>query len=219
MKVKKAIHLASIGGQVFELFKDMVSPSKKKDEETPKLPEVDTALVELFEEEIARPVIATNIRIAVSAGAEAPARQILGDIEAGFHQFEHTKGNRIVFKTLKGGALRRVLRAFSFREYLTDAALPLSLTELSTLIHFPVQDVRFSPQIKQTRAPQSAAPLNLPTAGTLLGINTYRNAETNIFITPDDRLRHFYIIGQTGTGKTTLMKNMIVQDIEQGNGV
>jgi hypothetical protein len=34
-----------------------------------------------------------------------------------------------------------------------------------------------------------------------------------------DRLRHFYVIGQTGTGKTTLLKNMIIEDIKNGDGV
>jgi hypothetical protein len=53
----------------------------------------------------------------------------------------------------------------------------------------------------------------------LLGINRHRNVEKEIFISDEDRLRHFYIIGQTGTGKTTLMKNMIVQDILRGDGV
>jgi hypothetical protein len=43
--------------------------------------------------------------------------------------------------------------------------------------------------------------------------------KTKIYVTAEDRLRHFYIIGQTGTGKTTLMKNMIVQDIRDGAGV
>jgi hypothetical protein len=35
----------------------------------------------------------------------------------------------------------------------------------------------------------------------------------------EDRLRHLYTIGQTGTGKTTLLKNMIVQDMQNGDGV
>jgi hypothetical protein len=38
-------------------------------------------------------------------------------------------------------------------------------------------------------------------------------------MTPEDRLRHLYVIGQTGTGKTTFLKNMIAQDIANGEGV
>ncbi len=221
MSAKKAIRLSSFSGQLFEVLKEVVSSPKKKEDEDKKKRELpdDMSVIEQFEAKIARPIIATNIRIVVSAHAEDRARHILGDIEAGFHQFENTKGNHLLFTVMKGKKARQCLQAFSFREYREGDTIPLSIMELSSLIHFPVQDVHFSPQIKQTRAPAAAAPIDLPTEGTLLGINTYRNTETSVFITPDDRLRHFYIIGQTGTGKTTLMKNMIIQDIEAGNGV
>jgi hypothetical protein len=59
----------------------------------------------------------------------------------------------------------------------------------------------------------------MPTSGTLLGVNKHRNVEKYIYTTELDRHRHFYIIGQTGTGKTSLMKNMIIQDIQHGDGV
>lgn len=217
MPVKKAIHLASWGGQVLELFTEAISQKKKQEDEKP--PEPDQHLIELFEEKIGRPIVASNMRIAVSAGTEARAREILRDIEAGFRQFENTKGNSLSFKTLTGRAAGRELRAFSFREYLSARELPLSITEISSLLHFPVEEVAFSPQVKQSRAAAAPAPIDMPQEGTLLGTNTYRGVETKIYITPDDRLRHFYIIGQTGTGKTTLMKNMIIQDIAAGNGV
>ncbi|OHB13175.1 MAG: hypothetical protein A3G99_00250 [Candidatus Zambryskibacteria bacterium RIFCSPLOWO2_12_FULL_39_23] len=55
--------------------------------------------------------------------------------------------------------------------------------------------------------------------GTLLGVNSYRNVETPIYMQDEDRLRHLYTIGQTGTGKSTLLKSMIIQDISRGNGV
>lgn len=216
--VKKAINLASMGGQVFEFAKEVASGTKKKDEEF-HAPERDETALEQFEEKIERPIMAVNIRIAVSAREETRARSILGEVEASFRQFENTRGNGFHFKELKGSAARRELRAFSFREYLAERELPLSLREVASVIHFPVEDIHFSPQVKQSRAKASAAPIDLPQEGTLLGINAYRNLETKVYITEDDRLRHFYIVGQTGTGKTTLMKNMIVQDIEAGNGV
>jgi hypothetical protein len=63
------------------------------------------------------------------------------------------------------------------------------------------------------------APPNLPEKGIVVGKNVYSNIETMVHFTPDDRLRHLYTIGQTGTGKTNFLKNMIVQDIENGEGV
>src|SRR6185295_10323422 len=66
---------------------------------------------------------------------------------------------------------------------------------------------------------KAGAPVNTPSEGTLLGHNMYRNVDTKIYIERDDRRRHAYIIGRTGTGKTELMKNMAIQDIRNGEGL
>ncbi len=99
--------------------------------------------------------------------------------------------------------------------------IPSSSTskKITTCLHFPATNVgRAAPQLKQSKAGTSPAPLDLAKAGTLLGVNIHRGTENKIFIAPEDRMRHFYVIGQTGTGKTALLKNMIVQDIKAGHG-
>ncbi len=65
------------------------------------------------------------------------------------------------------------------------------------------------------------APSNLPQEqdGLLLGRHVYLNRERNIYYKTKDRLRHTYVVGQTGTGKSTLFYNMILQDINKGRGV
>ena len=52
-----------------------------------------------------------------------------------------------------------------------------------------------------------------------LGWNEFRSQQTIVRIAPDDRRRHSYVVGQTGTGKSTLLQEMIRQDVEMGNGV
>lgn len=47
----------------------------------------------------------------------------------------------------------------------------------------------------------------------------FRNQQVPFGIKPDDRRRHMYVIGKTGMGKTTMMENMVIQDIRNGNGV
>lgn len=47
----------------------------------------------------------------------------------------------------------------------------------------------------------------------------YRNRDKKFGIKKEDRTRHMYIIGKTGMGKTTLLKNMAVQDIYNDNGM
>ena len=53
---------------------------------------------------------------------------------------------------------------------------------------------------------------------TYIAKTNFRNQNKTFGIKPDDRLLHTYIVGKTGTGKTTLLKNMFIQDIESGNG-
>ncbi|MGB9743505.1 MAG: CxxC-x17-CxxC domain-containing protein [Minisyncoccales bacterium] len=50
-------------------------------------------------------------------------------------------------------------------------------------------------------------------------VTTFRNQRKKFGIKLDDRRRHFYVIGKTGMGKTVLLKNMAIQDIQQGAGI
>lgn len=54
---------------------------------------------------------------------------------------------------------------------------------------------------------------------TILGKTNFRNRQVDFGVKTDDRRRHIYIIGKTGTGKTTMMENMIIDDILAGRGV
>ncbi len=47
----------------------------------------------------------------------------------------------------------------------------------------------------------------------------FRGQERVFGIKQDDRRRHFYVVGKTGTGKTTMIQNMAIQDIQNGRGV
>lgn len=54
---------------------------------------------------------------------------------------------------------------------------------------------------------------------TFFGLTSFRNARKKFGIKTDDRRRHFYVIGKTGMGKSNMMENMAIQDIEEGHGV
>ncbi|OGF03738.1 MAG: hypothetical protein A3H14_04040 [Candidatus Doudnabacteria bacterium RIFCSPLOWO2_12_FULL_49_8] len=54
---------------------------------------------------------------------------------------------------------------------------------------------------------------------TLFAKTNFRNREVSFGIKRDDRRRHMYIIGKTGMGKTTMIENMVIQDIQDGHGV
>ncbi|MDZ4225498.1 MAG: type IV secretion system DNA-binding domain-containing protein, partial [Candidatus Andersenbacteria bacterium] len=93
-----------------------------------------------------------------------------------------------------------------------------STTELASLFHFPLPTTG-TPNILWRGAKVAPPPAELPAEGAQLGENEYRGMTTPIRIGLDDRRRHLYLIGQTGTGKTTLFLNMITQDMAAGHGV
>ena len=196
--------------------------SKPKDAEKAKEAQTHQAeenktVVEQVEKKITTPIVGATIRLVVSSGSERTAEQILGDLESGFNQFANTQGNQFQFVRATGSQAEALLEEFSFR-LPSSSALPLSLRELTSIYHFPPSGVESSPHLKQARFTHAPAPVGLPQAGALLGVNSYRGQETPVHLDAEDRLRHLYIIGQTGTGKTGLMKSMIMQDIKNGEG-
>ena len=194
---------------------------KEKEEEKKKeaAQNVDQIAVDAIKEKMLSPILAANIRVIASANDEAEANRILSDIESSFNQFEHTHGNKMNFDRTTTSGLKTALYDFSFRLFDNRRKLLLNLKEMTSLMHFPANVIRSAPHLKTAKAGSAPAPLELAREGILLGTNRDRGNETKVFMTPEDRLRHFYVIGQTGTGKTTILKNMIAQDIANGEGV
>lgn len=229
---------------VKEISKDAVKEVSKKDgdkkEDKPKV--VDAIAVEQIKAKLETTVVETNIRIVASASMRSRAEEIVSNIESSFNQFENSLGNGFKFDRKKGLELADMLHSFSYRMFKKDEALPISLRELATVMHFPTESIVGAHQLKQSKAGSAPAPLGLTgefahtsrhgaslvgaqgeapkqKRNLFLGKNKHRNAETDIYISPEDRLRHFYVIGQTGTGKSTMLRNMILQDIKNGDGV
>lgn len=205
-------------GEVFHTFKDFFGGQKKEDADKPKGP-VDNVAVEEIRKKIDSPIVRANLRLFASAQSKAEAEEILESLKSAFNQFQNTLGNSIKWYSASGGSLRKLARDFAFRLFDDSSALPINLRELTSIVHFHTTAVSAREGLRQTRFATSQAPLDLPTEGLCLGVNVHRNMETQIMMSEDDRLRHFYTIGQTGTGKSTLLKNMIIQDIKMGNGV
>ncbi len=216
MKPKEAIARSTVGGDIAASVSELLF-SKKKNEDTPK--EVDQTALTQFKQKLQSALVEVNIRLAVSARTAARAEQINAEIAATFNQFSAVDGNDFTLVRHKGSSHIAAEKAFSFREATASSTVPLSLTELSTIIHFPGNGIATSPQFKQSQANTAAAPTDMPTEGTLLGINRHRNLERMIFMSEKDRMRHFYVIGQTGTGKSVFLQNLIIQDILAGHGV
>ena len=210
-------------GDMVKGFKDVISGrhsdiKKNKDDKEP--PKVDDVAVEQAKNKVGSPILLASVRVIASAEDRDSALAILSDLEAAFNQFENSHGNKLEFKRMDSRwKLPNFLHDFSFRIFENSEAIPLNIKEMTTVMHFPSSVLKSSSQLKLAKAGSSSAPIDLPQEGVLLGVNRNRTTETKVFMNKEDRLRHFYVIGQTGTGKTTLLKNMIVQDIHNGEGV
>ncbi len=222
--VAKAIKIPfTIFGSILRAIRETLSTDEEKRQKRLKEgknePKIDELTVEEIKKKVASPIVECAVRVVASAATAPEADAILSDLEAAFNQFQSSTGNALRFKRAPRGALAAFLRAFSLRDFDDRLRLPLSLKELTTIAHFPSTHLKSSPALKQTKAGVAPAPTGLPANGLLLGVNRVRGGESRIYMTPEDRLRHFYTIGQTGTGKTTLLKNMIAQDNAAGEGV
>jgi hypothetical protein len=220
--VKKAIDIKhTVLGGLFSVSKyvakDLIQTGDKDFDK--RVNQVDPKVVENIQQKISTPVIETNLRILTSAKTSFRANEILSDIESAYNQFDQPLGNALKFERQKAGRLADLIRNFSFRIFNQSEVMPLSLKETTTLLHFPGAGTVQSAELRSAKSSTGPAPVGLPQDGILIGLNRHRNIETKIYMAPEDRLRHFYAIGQTGTGKTTFLKNMIIQDIRNGDGV
>ncbi len=161
----------------------------------------------------------TVIRIVASAPTKERAEELLSNLEAPFKQFDDPRGNGLLFKTISRWSIAGFLRDFTYRTFESSFSIPLSLSEITSMFHFTAQRVTTSRELKRSFAKQTPAPVEMPADGITLGVNRYGATETPVRFASNDRLRHCYVIGQTGTGKTTFIKNMILQDMKNGEGV
>lgn len=215
MSVRTASSMTrQISKEFGKLAKEIIFGANKHKEEK----NVNDRAVEAITEKLKSTIMATNIRIVTSAGTVDRARQILSDLESSFNQFTEADRNGLLFDRPKGNELANLVHNFSYRTFSNDYKMPLNLKELATIFHFPY-GIEDSPQLKQAKAGIAPAPVEMGAEGIVLGHNDYRGKDTNIHFAPEDRMRHLYVVGQTGTGKTTIMKNMIAQDIAMGHGV
>lgn len=147
--------------------------------------------------------------------AEAKIREIMGTLE----QFSLPQSNALKIKGLereKGEGFKKFVK----REVKNGFAL--SQEELATVYHLPTESVT-SPAINWVESPRLEPPASMPNEKeaeiTIIGQTNFRNMNEKYGIKEEDRLRHVYVIGKTGMGKSTLLENMIESDIRAGKGV
>ncbi len=223
-KPKEALRDEGIAMELTRTIASEFFSSKKKDNKDDKAPIIDQATVEAIKKKLESPIIETNIRLAVSTSTDTEAERLMHNFESTFNQFENSGKQSIKWQRAKPSGFLALkdsefYQSFIFRLFKESEKMPLNLKELSTILHFHTEALASSSTLSRSKSRSAPPPVSLPEIGALLGINSFQGVEKQIHIAPEDRLRHFYTIGQTGTGKSTLLKNMIIDDIQKGEGV
>ncbi len=173
-------------------------------------------LVPASERKISAPLFSVVIRLTSGAEALDRAWDIAANLAGTLRIFQNPTGNELIPLSNE---------AYPYEEHVEDVVLRqsrrcgmlLNLEELTGFVHLPSCPAPiFSAGRKQTKA----APVFQPSPGSvILGTNEHLGQSHTVILSEDQRFRHLHVIGITGTGKSTLLFNLIRQDIEQGRGV
>lgn len=165
---------------------------------------------------IAKPLFRVNLRLVISAGSQFRTKEIFDNLINGFSRFSTLRENE--FKAVKPKNIKKFHFDFSFREFDEEQTMILNSEELASIFHFPT-GLTVVPRIKWLKLKEVKPPAGLSSRGIILGENVYEGRVRQICLDYPDRAYHLEIIGQAGTGKSTSVINMAIQDIRQGKGV
>jgi len=194
-----------------------ISKTKKAEADPEKAKyNVDPKTYEQIENKCSKPGFATSIRMVVSANTKETADALLSNLVSAFSQF-NSEHNSLTKAKLRFKRFFMIDFIYRYQPIFGNKNI-LSTEELATLYHLPNKSVE-TPHIFWVRAKRAPAPAQVPKEGLYLGKSSYRGVTRPVYIGDDDRMRHIYIIGKTGVGKSELLTDMILQDIKAGKGV
>ena len=216
LKVFSPVSGAIAGATQSVLGNDSKSMEKgQQPQELYKLSPMEEEIVKGIEEKASKFAFQVNVRIIASSPTPGKAEVDVNSITNAFSEYDAgEKGNG--FKRIKGDD--KMISAFVYRTFHKRHKIILNTEELTSIWHLPHPDMD-APNIEWLSAKKAPPPQNTPREGLLLGYSDYRSQKKEIRIKREDRRRHVYLIGRSGSGKSVLIANMAIQDIQNGEGV
>lgn len=179
---------------------------------------IDQKKSQLIEEKASVPTYETMIRLIASSHDQVRSKTLIQDMMAGFTQLNLPGSNG--FKLMATQYPETLATNFVFRIFPAWwNKVVLSATELATIFHLPSKTIESATPVDRSAVREVAAPQSLASQGLIFGSNLFHGQERVVKLADDDRRRHVYIVGQTGTGKSTILHNLIVQDMAMGKGL
>lgn len=170
-----------------------------------------------------------SIRVAVTTNSRQRSKLVLETIGSAYQVFSENNGNQLQLK--KHYILQPLLlKAMTNRSSFGASRLILNTEELASLWHLPTKELSDTPNIAWGKNLLGEPPEHLPIVSREMletekkDINPfarveYKNESVVYGLKRSDRRRHFYVLGKTGTGKTTLLANMAINDLKNDEGL
>ncbi|MHC1716969.1 MAG: type IV secretory system conjugative DNA transfer family protein [Candidatus Dojkabacteria bacterium] len=196
------------------------SPDSKPQKEVVKLEPGQEEELSEIENKMLKLGFEFKIRVVAKAESQIRSEQMLRDVVASFKQFTTAHLNNFIHATPKKSG-KELFDDYINRYMPKDVLDILNIEELASLYHLPNISVE-TPNIAWSRSKKLEPPMNIPRAieddVTIFGETDYRDTKVEFGLKRGDRVRHFYLLGKTGTGKSTLFKNMFISDVLAGDG-
>lgn len=183
----------------------------------------------LIETKIAQVGFRAAIRVMSVASTQDQARSLMGTLAGSYGVFTLGEGNALVLSSPAFWQKKKLERAFVARSgELTPRHQVLGASELASLWHPPGLALSMIKNISWGAPLTGEAPENLPIATedteeqrriNFFARTEYKNKVVTFGIKKDDRRKHVYIVGKTGTGKSTMIANMAINDMRNREGV
>ncbi len=174
-------------------------------------------IVALAREKIAHPLYAAVIRVAAQGATPSRTWSIAKNFGGALAQFAAPTTNALIALANDGYEDRDHVEDLLARTTHRSGML-VNADELVSLAHLPSASVRV-PQLRREEARTKAAPRIVQGHPYVLGENIHAGNTTPVTLSLDQRTQHCYVIGASGTGKSTLLLNLILQDVKAGAGL
>lgn len=173
-------------------------------------------MLPLAKEKVQQPLFAATLRILVQGSDTAAVQRIAQQLALVLMHVSSSAHNALMVLPDTSYSLDDRVADIVLRQS-HRAGMLLNVSELSTFVRFPSEQLH-SKKLQRLTTKTKAAPASVRGSGVLLGTNEHQGSTVEVRLDDEARYKHVHLLGSTGTGKSTLLMQLALQDIAAGRG-